>query len=449
VTPLWADGDADSHSAPTLAEGAAPQPQTQNHQTQQASYTFQWRPEAGLRFGTVGAKFQDTIFIKAPNITLSYFLENRLSEHLAIRPSLEFVYYRERGMMNDGSGEAKKGTTTINRIGLVADCLYYFKGNKPITSGYYLLAGLGLYRTTLYEWEWSWGRIEKETSFAPAIAGGVGRTGNSFGLEIKAAYSPIKSDVFQDVAEKWVQLALFYRFNLLKQPQKHPHWAVVQTQPLLVTYSDTQTIAQQPTQPVPVEVDAGSIDPPIATEAAPQPQPQSLQIQPSGIQWKPKIGIRIGIATWGGALSFFLENQLNKHFAIRPGVEFSRYEENWIGDGGRIWEDRDLTRVTHKGLVVDCLYYFRGKRPIARGHYLFAGFGIYNTKLESKDNPFSESHSFVPSVAYGYGMAGKNIGFEIKFIHSAISPDPIHFKNTGNEWGQVGLSYRFNLSGEH
>jgi hypothetical protein len=188
----------------------------------------------------------------------------------------------------------------------------------------------------------------------------------------------------------------------------------------------------------------------MVESAEQQPQAPGNYTPLTKFRWNPKVGMRIGVTSveWRSrALAFLLENQLNRHLAMRPAVEFTVYEGSeyyWDDDWGHS-RYRGTAKINHVGAVADCIFYFRGQRPIGRGIYLLAGLGVHRTKLKEVEAPYWAESQIVMALSYGIGWTWKYIGYEMKYTRSTF--DSIYYQDVGKEWFQLLLNFRFNASG--
>jgi hypothetical protein len=174
--------------------------------------------------------------------------------------------------------------------------------------------------------------------------------------------------------------------------------------------------------------------------------------------WEPKIGLKVGSANLGVALSLFFESPPanNKNIALRTGIEMTRgKEETSYGgrgpfDSPKFIESRTFgpmwwapVTVKHQGVFVDGIYYLHGYFR----YYAFAGAGFYQTTVAGTGNVYSPNESLTKTsltVSAGTGMYFNNyFGLELKFARSFVSyPYP---REVGEEWYSVSLLVRFPL----
>jgi hypothetical protein len=195
-------------------------------------------------------------------------------------------------------------------------------------------------------------------------------------------------------------------------------------------------------------------------------QPRHSVAQP----WKHKFGIRLGDAGFRSeCIAFFYENQIGRHWAVRPSIEFMAATESYYR--GFPWSPYppatpgapsvktsidpayDSVEVDRGGAAIDCIFYALGRWRRGIGPYLLAGLGLHSIDLKNEyywngSQLIDKQHSATkPALSVGLGCHfGRFFGMEYKHYFSTLnSPFP---EDIGKNWNQVTLNFRFPVPGQ-
>jgi len=369
-----------------------------------------WQHSVGLRAGGVG--------VIPFSYSLSAFHEAQSSRNLAIRSALEFTNGKEWAIYGGDMGYM----IDVRRVGAAVDFIHYTSPKRPIGTGLFVMAGIGVHRFYMEDSEYGinydplfpYEQVPKnlrDRQTAASCAIGIGFIGKTFGFELKGYMSNQDSPVAEGIGRNWIQAGMLFRF-LMPGQQK------------IEFLRDANYRAKKNTKGI------------EAQESVPQH----------------KIGLRFGgVNGFAGGGSIFYEHQFDRHWAIRPATELTKGSEEYddIPYGSR--RTVDVDRV---GLAVDCIYYMSRRWKDGTRFYLLAGLGVHKVNMKQEEFlicgegiRYTEYPNFAPALSLGLGYSfSRFFGIEYKHTLSALN-SPFYDETVGRNWGQFMLNFRHPLDG--